>query len=227
MAKRRIKSEDSISLQNNKDRDRFYNKMNDEQKLFFNSIQENIFTFCEATSGVGKTQISVAAMVDMLYKCQIDRIIYIQKVSQRFLQNGFLPGTIEEKTQDLWTPFYDSMLTLGYIPDVVDRLVNENTIILTTDSSLRGINIEKSGVIIDEAENCNIETLRLIFTRCHDNCHVVMLGDSLQKDNVGKKNKDFIDYGEFLANSPLGNKCTLTKNYRGKFSQLAESYMKV
>ena len=43
-------------LKNNKDRDRMYKKFSDEQKEFFKSIQENIFTFCEATAGSGKAQ---------------------------------------------------------------------------------------------------------------------------------------------------------------------------
>ena len=34
------------------------------------------------------------------------------------------------------------------------------------------VNLEKAGIIIDEAENMNLHTLMLIFTRCHDNCHI-------------------------------------------------------
>ena len=50
-----------------------------------------------------------------------------------------------------------------------------------------------------------------------------MIGDVKQKDNRGK-NDYFVAYGDYLANSKLGNKCYLTKNYRGKFSQLAEDF---
>ena len=65
--------------------------------------------------------------------------------------------------------------------------------------------------------------MKLIFTRCHDNCHVVMLGDREQKDNKGDNSK-FVVYGDYLASSNIGSKCVLTKNYRGKFSQLAENF---
>ena len=64
-------------------------------------------------AGTGKTVVSVAAMLDLLAKGDIVKIIYLQKISGRFLQHGFLPGTIEEKTDALWTPFYDAMATLG------------------------------------------------------------------------------------------------------------------
>lgn len=219
----RFDNDKEISLKNSKDRDRFYSKMSEEQKLFFHSIKENIFTFCEASAGTGKTHVSVAAMMDLLANGEITKVIYIQKASSRYLEHGFLSGGLEEKTEALWEPFYDAMLTLGYFTEIVGRMRQQGLIVLTTDSTLRGVNFEYSGVIVEEAENCDEETLRLIFTRCHDSCHVVMIGDVKQKDNRGR-NDDFVRYGDYLANSKLGNKCYLTKNYRGKFSQLAENY---
>lgn len=219
----RFDSDKEISLKNSKDRDRFYKKMSEEQKLFFHSIKENIFTFCMADAGTGKTHVSVAAMMDMLANGEINKIIYMQKASDRYLEHGFLSGGLEEKTEALWTPFYDAMLTLGYLPEIVGRMRQQELICLTTDSTLRGINIENAGVILEEAENCDTETLKLVFTRCHDSCHIVMIGDVKQKDNRGRNN-DFVSYGNYLSDSKLGNKCYLTKNYRGKFSQLAENY---
>lgn len=213
-----------VKLKNNKERDRFYGEMTLEQQVLFQSIEDGIFTFCEARAGSGKTIVTMAAMVDMLANGEIGRIIYIQKVSQRFLQNGFLPGTIEEKTNSLWTPVYDAMLRLGYLPSDVDELRQTDRLFLVTDSTLRGVNFEDAGVIIDEAENCDTETLKLIFTRVHDNCHVAMIGDSLQKDNRGNHNLDFVRYGNYLAEH-IGMKVELTKNFRGRFSQLAEDFV--
>ena len=222
MAKR-TKKED-FSLSPNKDGNRFYGKLDKDQLALFDSIQNNIFTFCEAKAGTGKTSVAVAALLGLFFNGNINHIIYIQKVSDRYLEHGFLPGSTEDKTNALWIPFYEAMSTLGYQPLSVDNFREQESIILITDSNLRGINFEKCGIIIDEAENCDTETLKLIFTRCHDNCHIVMLGDRLQKDNKGNHNLDFIEYGDYLASSKIGNKCTLTKNYRGKFSQLAENF---
>ena len=220
---KRIK-DNEFCLASTKDRERFYNKMSPEQLDFFNSILCNIFTFCEAKSGTGKTLVSINALLHLLFTNQINHIVYIQKASERYLEHGFLPGTAEEKTFALWTPFYEAMASLGYQPSMVDKFREQESIILTTDSNLRGINFEKCGICIDECENADTETLKLIFTRCHDDCHVVMLGDRLQKDNRGNHNKDFVKYGDYLANSSVGNKCYLTKNFRGKFSQLAEDF---
>lgn len=221
----RIDSDKDIRIKNNKDRDRVYSKFSSEQKEMFHAIQDHVFTFCEATAGSGKTLVSVASMLDLFANGKITGIIYIQKVSQRFLQNGFLPGTMEEKTADLMTPFYESMATLGYQPESVDKMVANGIISIITDSCLRGVNFENKGVILEEAENMDEETLRLILTRCHDDCFVVMIGDRRQKDNKGS-NIDFLYYGRYLAR--LSNCCSvrLTRNFRGRFSQAAESFDK-
>lgn len=169
------------------------------------------------------TSVAMASMVDMLANGDIDKILYIQKPSERSLSEGYLPGDLDEKENILWGAFYDAMLDLGITPDMVSVLISTNQIVLTTDVSLRGVNLSNCGVCIDEGQNLDMHTLKLIFTRCHDNCHVVLLGDKEQKDNHGN-NEIFIDYGNYLAESSVGNKCVLTRNFRGKFSQLAENF---
>ena len=217
------KGEKEFNLKNNKERDRMYSQFSDEQKNMFHSIQDNIFTFCEANAGTGKTLVAVASLLDLLANNIINKIVYLQKPSKRYLQNGLLPGDLDEKTEKLWDPFYDAMLKLGYDPFTVDGMVNQELIYLTTDTTLRGVNFENVGLCIDEAQNADCETLRLIFTRCHDACRIIMLGDVNQKDNKGR-NTDFIYYGYYLSNKYFGNKCKLVKNFRGDFSNCAEKF---
>ena len=221
MAKR-TKKED-FSLTPNKDRDRFYGKLDKDQLRLFDSIQKNIFTFCVATSGSGKTTVSVLAMLGLLEKGEIDKIVYIQKPSERYLSQGYLPGSMEEKAQFIFLPFYDAMHELGFFDSAIEQGKTQEIFNLVTDCALRGVNLERAGVILDESQNLDLHTMKLIFTRCHDNCHVVMLGDREQKDNKGDNSK-FVVYGDYLASSNIGSKCVLTKNYRGKFSQLAENF---
>lgn len=218
------KNDKDFSLRNNKDRDRVYANFTDEQKAMFHSIKEHVFTFCEACTGSGKTLTSIAALLDMLANEEIRQIIYFQKVSERYLQDGFLPGTRTEKTEDLWDPFYGAMLKLGYPPMTVEMLIANGLIMLTTDSSLRGVNFENIGLCVDEAQNCDWNTLNLVFTRCHMDCHIVMVGDYKQKDNKNHS-KVFIEYGDYLAKPYFGNKCKLTKNFRGPFSEYAENFV--
>jgi phosphate starvation-inducible protein PhoH len=227
MAVSKRDNDKDFDLKNNKERDKMYGMFSDEQKEFFHSIQNHTFTFCESEAGTGKTLVATASMLDLLANTEINKIVYLQKVSKRNIQNGFNPGTLEQKTEDLWDPFYEAMLDLGYIPPVVDMMIANELILLTTDSNLRGVNFKKVGLIIDEAENCDFETLKLIFTRCHDDCHIALIGDSKQKDNPGGKNNDFVLYGDYLVENlkkRKANKCLLTCNYRGDFSKCAEMF---
>lgn len=210
-----------ITIQN-KDRDRFYNMMSPEQHRLFDSIQKNVFTFVESKAGTGKSTVTIAAMLDMLISNQIGKIVYIQSCSERFLKHGFLPGTTEEKTANMYVALYDAFATLGMTPWDVQGMINNEKIVLKTDSDLRGCNFEESGVILDECQNMDFQTLKLILTRIHDTCHVCMMGDRLQKDNCGN-NTAFIGYGTYLAKK-FGEIITLTRNYRGQFSKAAENY---
>ena len=227
MATNKRDNDKDFNLKNNKERDEMYSMFSNEQKEVVHSVQNNTFTFCESEAGTGKTLVATASMLDLLSNNEINRIIYLQKVSKRNIQNGFNPGTLEQKTEDLWDPFYEAMLELGYIPPVVDMMITNELIMMITDSNLRGVNFKKVGLIVDEAENCDYETLKLIFTRCHDDCHIAMIGDAKQKDNPGSKNNDFVFYGDYLVEKLpklKANKCVLTKNFRGEFSKCAELF---
>ena len=133
-----------------KERNRFYKKMNDEQKELFHSIQDNIFTFCEAKSGTGKTTVSVASAIDLLYQGKVSKVIYIQTCSARFLDLGFLPGTLEEKTSNLYIALYDALTELGFGEKEIEEMMNNNQLITMTDNALRGCNLEDAAIVMDE-----------------------------------------------------------------------------
>ena len=97
---------------------------------------------------------------------------------------------------------------------------NHNFCIVSRDHP---VPIGWAGIFVHNCQNMRHETLKLIYTRCHDSCHICSIGDSKQKDNKGHNN-DFILYGDYLASAPFGNKCYLTKNFRGKCSQYAENF---
>lgn len=215
-----------INLRNNKDRDRMYSRFDPEQKALFHAIQENIFTYCEACAGSGKTTVSVAAMIDLLANNEISKIVYIRVADDRAQSIGYMPGTIEEKTEMYWGPFYEAMETLGFQREMISLMIDQNMIETTLDINLRGCNLENAGIIFDEIQNADTETMRLIFTRVHDNSHIVAIGDSKQSDQK-RINGDFRNYCEFLADSTMGIKCILSHDYRGKFSALAESYISI
>ena len=214
---------DSVDLKNSKERDRMYSLFDEYQKALFHSVQEHVFTYCEACTGSGKTTVATAALLDMLANGDIDKIIYVRVADDRAQSIGYYPGTLEEKTAMYWEPFYEALETLGLQPDAIRLLESQNQIVTTLDITLRGTNMERAGIIVDEVQNANLDTLKLIFTRMHDDVHAIAIGDGKQKDQK-KATDNYKLYCEFLAASSMGNKCELVHDWRGKFSRLAESY---
>ena len=208
----------------NKERDRFYAKMDSAQHELFDSVQNNIFTFVQSKAGTGKTTVVMAAMIDLLAKGAVDKIIYVVKPSQRNFANGYLPGTLEDKTQALYYAVYDALEVLGFSSYDIHNLRAQEQLMLITDNNLRGINLSNVAVFADEGENYDMETLKLLFTRCHDDVHCVLGGDEKQVDNRHWDTHAFVEYGDYLCAFPWAKKCVLTKNYRGRFSNAAEDF---
>ena len=219
-----VADKESINLSNSKERDRMYAKFDEHQKNFFHCIQDNVFCFAEASAGSGKTCVATAAMLDMLAAGKINKIIYIRVADDRAQSIGYYPGTLEEKTSIYWTPFYQALETLGLQPEMIRLMESQEMIETTLDINLRGCNIEKAGVILDEVQNADYYTLKLIFTRLDDKSHIAVIGDGKQCD-MKHRNNDYKGYCKYLANSPMGAECQLVSNFRGKFSKLAENYV--
>ena len=213
----------ALALKNSKDRDRMYSRFDSQQKDFFQSIQKNTFTYCEATTGSGKTTVATAALLDMLANGDINNIVYVRVADDRMQSLGYYPGTMEEKMAPYWEPFYEALETLGLQPEKIRAMEYAGLLKESLDISMRGINLEKCGIIFDEVQNADLDTLRLVFTRFHDDVHAAVVGDSRQRDQK-KHSPIFKRYCEYLANTSMGNKCELTNNYRGKFSKLAEGF---
>ena len=150
----------------------------------------------------------------------------------------YVPKCMEYKIIDKYKSvekyIWDNNISnLGYT--VVTKITHDNKIIPVYDLEIEDnhnfcivsyrvhVSINTPGIFVHNCENMDYHTLKLIFTRCDDECHVCMIGDSKQKDNH-RNNKDFIPYGDYLASFSFGNKITLTKNYRGKFSKTAEDF---
>ena len=107
-----------------------------------------------------------------------------------------------------------SRVFAGY---AVDELRADRLLSFSSDIGLRGCNLEKSVVIIDEAQNATCDDLKLILTRIHDDCHVVLIGDSLQDDNRIHK-EDFSNFCQYMCEPSWATKVTLTRNFRGLLS---------
>lgn len=189
--------------------------------------------FVDAPAGTGKTSISLSAAYYLLNKGDINRIIYVRN-TVALRENGFLPGTAEEKEAQFMKPFMENINRIGAKighQDLFKDLLQQEQLLPVSTSYLRGVDIEEGAlVVIDEAQNMDINELRTILTRVHDSVKVVMIGSHLQVDTVGlprygrKALLPFELYREHFKKQTdfVFEDIKLTTNYRGKLANFSD-----
>lgn len=212
----------------------FYGLQLDEyQKVFRDAIwnDDKLIVFCNAKSGTGKTTIATAT-ADLLVKYgRYDGIVYIAAPTQEQKQ-GYLKGTLEEKSEPYFEPFYQALSKIGVNRNVAfsDNIMNLKNgtayIDCMTHTFLRGVNFENKVVIIDEAQNYYTDELMKVLTRIHDNCKVIVIGHDGQIDLYDHPEKSgFLRYLRHFDGDDRTATCELNVNYRGWISQHADNLM--
>jgi len=204
--------------------------LDEQQVAFVEAIRSDRKTivFCNAAAGTGKTTLAIGA-ANMLVKDkrnELDGIVYIVSPYGEGKQ-GYLPGSITEKSEVYYEPAYQAMIECGLNPnaDVCDETMTGKKkgtgfIKLLTHTYLRGTNFEKKVVIIDEAQNFTAAELKKVLTRIHDDCKVIVVGHTGQVDIAGRSG--FARYIEHFRGQERCEVCELTINHRGWLSTHAD-----
>lgn len=210
-------------------------QLDEDQKRFRDAIwDDNIdIVFVDAKAGSGKTTIAVATAVMAIKYHKYGEMFYIMNSVGD--AQGFLPGTISEKSSVWFEPLYQALIEAGENPDQVIRNTTMTgqkngmayvTAITTTYT--RGINLgnrENGAVlIIDEAQNYDEFTLRKILTRACKGTKVIVIGHQLQCDLLGGRRSGFAPCMEHFrkTNDPRVAFCTLNTNHRSWVANVAD-----
>ena len=204
--------------------------LDDEQREFVNAIKDRSKTivFCDAPAGTGKTTLAMGA-ANLLYhdkRYGMDGIVYIVSPYGEQRQ-GYLPGGITEKSEVYYEPAYQAMIEVGMNPNadvysesMVSRKKGEAFVKMLTHTYLRGTNLQKKVIILDESQNYTVAELKKVLTRCHDSCKVIVIGHTGQIDIRG--GSGFARYLEHFKDQEKCAVCKLTTNHRGWLSTFAD-----
>ncbi len=199
-------------------------RLTEEQRIYADSIHDNLFTGCQARAGSGKTTVAVG-VAKILGK----PLHYIFPTDKEKAL-GYTTGNQQQKESKYLRPLHDALIEIKENPsqaiinedDVKQMKLGTGWIYAYSHNFMRGGNIKNSTVIIDEAQNLTINELKTILTRIHDSCHVIMIGDFNQCD-INPKLSGFLPYIEHYRTEPYFKLCELTKNFRGVISAHAET----
>lgn len=204
-------------------------RLDDEQREFANAIWGSDYDiiFCNSKAGCGKTFIATS-IANLLVKYGFyDNIIYIMSPYGEQRQ-GWLPGSIDEKSSVYFEPFYQALRKCKINPNTAivhtsDDQKNEKAYITCiTDTFLRGQNLDDAVIIIDEAQNYTINQLKTTLTRIGSNAKVIVIGHDKQCDLRDTYTSGFIAYMEHFKGRERAAFCNLTINHRGWISQHAD-----
>ena len=157
------------------------------QKRFFKAIENdgNNIVMAHALAGAGKTYVAIQKGLELLFhkSSPIEKLIIMNPTVDVGGEDklGFLPGDLMEKIE----VHNESAL---YILDKIigaaetKRLVAQGKIEFKVLNFLRGNNMEKSYVILDEAQNASPLQLKTLVTRITDDSKLIIQGDLSQCD---------------------------------------------
>ena len=98
-----------------------YVSLNEEQKQAKELIYQKPFSFVIGKAGSGKTLLSVQVALDMFFKSQINKIV-ITRPTVSNEDNGFLPGSLEEKLEPWLVPIRSNMRKVYNKPDILNKM---------------------------------------------------------------------------------------------------------
>ena len=175
---------------------------NDRQQELINLIEEREIVIATGPAGTGKTYVTLATALSLLgpiYK----KVILVKSVTTIPGEEiGFLKGGMEQKME----PFIMSyMWNIDKIcgEDSAKSLLDKKIIEVLPLAFIRGLSIDNSIVIIDEAQNIDNHTFKTMMTRIGDNSKYILLGDSEQIDRRKKSESCLSKVIEIFRDSPI------------------------
>jgi phosphate starvation-inducible PhoH-like protein len=154
------------------------------QKRYTDAIAGNVVTFGIGPAGTGKSYLAVALGVQALQAREVDRIILTRPAVEAGERLGFLPGDIMAKVDPYLRPLYDALYDLVG-PEGAQRLLERGTIEVAPLAFMRGRTLNRSFIILDEAQNTSPEQMKMFLTRIGFGSKVVVTGDVTQIDVPG------------------------------------------
>ena len=151
------------------------------QEIFLKLMKSKDVVFAVGPAGTGKTYLAVAYAVSLFVEGKINRLILSRPAVEAGERLGFLPGDMKEKIDPYLRPLYDALYEM--MPgEEIDRKMVNNLIEIAPLAFMRGRTLNKSFIILDEAQNTLSTQMKMFLTRLGQNSKMVITGDLSQKD---------------------------------------------
>ena len=128
--------------------------LSESQKEYHEILKESEITICTGPAGVGKSYIAMKAAVELLmdHNNSYEKIIIVRPAVEAEEKLGALPGNLEEKLDPYIFPSY-YLLNKIIGKEAREKLKENDIIEVFALAYMRGMNIDNSILIFEEAQN--------------------------------------------------------------------------
>lgn len=161
------------------------------QKRYIQALKEHELVFGIGPAGTGKTYLAVAMAVLAFKNKEVERIILTRPAVEAGEKLGFLPGDLQSKVDPYLRPLYDALQEfLGL--ETYRSLTERGAIEVAPLAYMRGRTLNNAYIILDEAQNCSVEQMKMFLTRFGEGSRVVVTGDVTQIDLPREKKSGLV-----------------------------------
>lgn len=186
--------------------------LSEEQKLAKVQILDHAYSFIIGRAGSGKTYLAVQIAMSKFFKRDTNKII-ITRPTVATENNGFIPGTLDEKMKPWLVPILDNISKMYDKPTAVQRMLSEQSIEIVSLAHFRGRTFDNAVCIVDEFQNLTLEQLSMCIGRLGQNSIMLFCGDGEQIDLRNKLDSAFTKVSK-LNESKYVYTIELQENYR-------------
>jgi predicted ribonuclease YlaK len=197
------------------------------QAIALDSLKNNQMTLLRGAAGTGKSYLAMGYLLDRLEKGVIDKIIIFCNTvaTAGSAKLGYYPGSRDEKLLDAQIGNFLASKLGGM--DAVHAMMSQERLILLPFSDLRGYDTTgmHAGIYITEAQNLDIELMRLALQRIGDDSICILDGDdNAQVDMAmyaGARN-GIKRVSQVFRGQPFYGEVTLQNIHRSKIAAIAQ-----
>lgn len=183
--KKLTKKQEIVKIVKRKTKQKF---LSQNQKKYYNTLTDNQITICSGPAGVGKSYVAMKSAIDLLSdpENKYEKIIIVRPAVEAEEKLGSLPGDLEQKLDPYIFPSY-YLLNKIIGKDVREKLKSLEVIEVFALAYMRGMNIDNSILIFEEAQNSTPNQMKLLLTRIGFNSKFFISGDLAQTDRYKDK----------------------------------------
>ena len=157
---------------------------NAAQANYIMTMQREQMVFGLGPAGTGKTYLAVAQALARLANNEVERLIFSRPAVEAGEKLGYLPGDMKDKVDPYLRPIYDALFDC--MPaEQVERNIASGVIEVAPIAFMRGRTLANAAIVLDEAQNCTREQMKMFLTRFGEGSHMVICGDPRQTDLPG------------------------------------------